>query len=182
VTGGKTGDRWSAVWAFQYGNREPVFASQRDALSDTRNGPLGDLANPSLSHIAIRGANVGDGAVGTNAFFPGAAACEAMNMVAFNHPTRGDICGAFDTSASRSISNKREFYSAYSHGTFDVTDTTRLFASANYYTTKAKSSGGTEFWGTSGDRFNQTASGANSVYYYDTTAENFLQLQRVFTP
>ncbi len=182
VTGGKTGDRWSAVWAFQYGNREPVFASQRDALSDNRNGPLGDLANPSLSHIAIRGANVGDGAVGTNAFFPGAAACEAMNMVAFDHPTRGEICGAFDTSASRSISNKRQFYSAYGYGTFDVTDTTRLFASANYYSTKAKSSGGTEFWGTSGDQFNRTSAGGTSVYYYDTTAENFLQLQRIFTP
>ena len=182
VTGGKTGDRWSAVWAFQYGNREPVFASQRDALSDNRNGPLGDLANPSLSHIAIRGANVGDGAVGTNAFFPGAAACEAMNMVAFTHPTRGEICGAFDTSASRSISNKRQFYSAYGYGTFDVTDTTRLFASANYYSTKAKSSGGTEFWGTSGDQFNRTSAGGTSVYYYDTTAENFLQLQRIFTP
>ena len=182
VSGGKTGDRWSAVWAFQYGDREPVFASQREFLSDNRNGPLGDLANPSLSHVAIRGANVGDGAVGTNAFFPGAAACEAMNMVAFAHPTRGDVCGAFDTSASRSISNKRRFYSAYGYGTFDVTDTTRLFASANYYTTEAKSSGGTEFWGTSGDQFNRTSAGGTSVYYYDTTAQNFLQLQRIFTP
>lgn len=182
VSGGKTGDRWSAVWAFQYGDREPVFASQRELLSDNRNGPLGDLANPSLSHVAIRGANVGDGAVGTNAFFPGAAACEAMNMVAFAHPTRGDVCGAFDTSASRSISNKRRFYSAYGYGTFDVTDTTRLFASANYYTTEAKSSGGTEFWGTSGDQFNRTSAGGTSVYYYDTTAQNFLQLQRIFTP
>ena len=182
VTGGKTGDRWSAVWAFQYGNREPVFASQRDFLSDNRHGPLGDLAAPSLSHVAIRGADVGDGAIGTNAFFPGAAACEAMNMVAFEHASRGDICGAFNTSASRSISNKRQFYSAYGYGTFDVTDTTRLFASANYYSTKAKSSGGTEFWGTSGDQFNRTSAGGTTVYYYDTQAENFLQLQRIFTP
>jgi len=181
-TGGKTGDRWSAVWAFQYSDREPVFANQRHFMSDTRHGPLGDLAAPSLSHIAIRGADVGDGAVGTNAFFPGAAACEAMNMVAYKSATRGDICGSFTTSASRSISNKRQFYSTYGYGTFDITDTTRLFASANYYSTKAKSSGGTEFWGTSGDRFNTTASGKTSVYYYDTQARNFLQLQRIFTP
>ncbi|TGU13157.1 TonB-dependent receptor plug domain-containing protein, partial [Mesorhizobium sp. M2D.F.Ca.ET.153.01.1.1] len=31
-TGGRTGDRWSAVWALQYSDREAVYANQRKFL------------------------------------------------------------------------------------------------------------------------------------------------------
>lgn len=49
-TGGRVGDNWSTVYALEYRNEEPVFASQRDFLSDTRKGPLGPgFTNPALS-------------------------------------------------------------------------------------------------------------------------------------
>ena len=43
------------MYALQYEKWDPVFASQRDFLADTRRGPLGSVTNPALSLIAIRG-------------------------------------------------------------------------------------------------------------------------------
>lgn len=70
LTGGRTGDRWSAVWALQYSDREPVFASQRKWLSDVREGPLGSTATPGLSLIAIRGLASANGPVNTMRTIP----------------------------------------------------------------------------------------------------------------
>lgn len=182
LTGGRTGDRWSAVWAFQYADREPVFADQRDFLSDTRHGPLGyGFTNPGLNLIAIRGLASANGPLSHNAYYPGEAACEAFGFTTVTTPARGKYCGSYTSSASRSISNKQQFYSAYGHGTFDLNDTTQLWASANYYTTKAKASSGTEFWGTGTDQFNRTSSGGTSAYYYDAGLKDIVQLQRIFT-
>ncbi|KQZ67921.1 MULTISPECIES: TonB-dependent receptor [unclassified Lysobacter] len=182
-TGGATGDRWSAVWALQYGNMEPVFASQRDFLSDTRKGPLGpNLTNPALSLIAIRGNTTVNGAANRNAYYPGQAACDRFGYTTRTTATRGTYCGSFTQPASRSISNANEFYSAYGYGTFNISDTLTAFASATYYDSQAKASSGTEFWGTSGDRFNQTSTGGTNAFYYDPQFGSLIQLQRVFNP
>ncbi|MET0130453.1 MAG: TonB-dependent receptor [Stenotrophomonas chelatiphaga] len=180
-TGGRTGDRWSAVWALQYSDREPVFASQRDFLADTRNGPLGEVTNPGLSLIAIRGLASANGRVNHNAYYPGEEKCDALGFTTVTTAARGTYCGSYDTSATRSISNKRQFYSAYGYGTFDLNETTQLWASANYYTTEAKASSGTEFWGTSNDQFNRLSTGGTSAFYYDAGLRDIVQLQRVFT-
>ncbi|MCF7752669.1 TonB-dependent receptor [Bacillus subtilis subsp. subtilis] len=182
LTGGRTGDRWSAVWALQYSDREAVFANQREFLSDMREGPLGSTAVPSLSLIAIRAVASANGPVNHNALYPGAAKCDALNFDTATTAARGTYCGSYTTNASRSISNQRQFYSAYGYGTFDFTDTTQGWASLNYYTTSAKASSGTEFWATSSDRFNQTRTGAATQYFYDPNIKDLLTLQRVFTP
>lgn len=183
LTGGATGDRWNAVYALQYGANEAVFASQRDFLSDTRNGPLGvDFTNPALSLIAIRGNTRPGGAVNTNAFYPGQEVCDRFGYTTRTTATRGTYCGSFTQPGSRSILNARDFYSAYGSGTFDLTDNLQLFASGTYYHSDSKASGGTEFWGTSGDRFNTTNTGGATSLYYDPQAGGLLQLQRVFNP
>ncbi|WP_196778679.1 TonB-dependent receptor domain-containing protein [Cognatilysobacter tabacisoli] len=182
-TGGRSGDRWSTTYAFQYGNNEPVFASQRDFLSDTRKGPLGpDFTNPALSLIAIRGNTTANGLVNQNAYYPGQAVCDRFGYTTRTTAARGTYCGSFTQPASRSISNKNQYYSAYGYGTFDLTDTTQLFASATYYDSEAKASSGTEFWGTSGDRFNTTRTGGTTAFYYDPQFGSLIQLQRVFNP
>ena len=175
-TGGRTGDRWNAVYAFQYGENEPVFASQRDIFSDTRKNPYGLVVNPALSLIAI------DAFTGRNAFYPGAGVCDAFGYTTVTTDARGQYCGSFDQAASRSLWNKNQFYSAYGYGTFDINDDLQLFGSATFYKDKSKSSGGTEFWGTAGDRANLTASGGTSSLYYDPQFGTYLQLQRVFNP
>ncbi|PWB29251.1 TonB-dependent receptor [Stenotrophomonas sp. SPM] len=181
LTGGRTGDRWSAVWALQYSDREAVYANQREFLSDLREGPLGSTANPGLSLIAIRGLASANGPVNQNAYYPGQAKCDALGFTTVTTNARGTYCGSYDSNAARSISNQRQFYSAYGYGTFDFTDTTQGWASVNYYTTSAKASAGTEFWGTSGDKFNILSNGSTSAYYYDAGLRDIVQLQRVFT-
>lgn len=180
-TGGATGDRWSATYAFQYGSNEPVFASQRDFLADTRNNPYGNVVNPSLSLVAIRGNAANGQSRGQNALYD-AAACDAFGYTTVTTALRGTYCGSFNQVASRSIWNANDFYSAYGYTTFDITDRLQLFAGATYYHSEGKSSSGTEFWGTAGDRFNQTSSGSNTPFYYDPQLGGFIQLQRIFNP
>lgn len=182
-TGGHSGARWSAMWSIQYGRNNPIFASQRDFLSDTRKGPLGpDFTNPALSLIAIRGTAFGGGASGTNAYFPGKAVCDAFGYTEKTTAARGHYCGSFTQPGSRSIYNANQYYSTYASGTFDINEKTQAYASFTYYDSKARSSSGTEFWGTSGDRFNTTKGGATTAFYYDPQFGGVVQLQRVFNP
>jgi len=180
-TGGTTGDRWSAVYALQYSESDPVFGTQRKQFADTRNGPLGTFVNPALSLVALSGTRSG----GPNVFVPTDATCEAFG---YSRPTpgvtttRGNWCGSFTQPGSRSISNYYKFYSAYLNATFDLTENTQLFGGFTYYKSDAKASSGTEFWGTSGDQFNLTSTGTRTQFFFDPTFGDFLQLQRVFNP
>lgn len=182
--GGAAGDRWSATYALQYGKQDPVFAKQREFLADSRNGPLGGgFSNPSLSLIAIRLSNPQPGStLNQNAYYPGQAVCDRFGYNTVTTAARGTYCGNFTQAASRSISNEQEFYSAYAHGTFDVTDDVQMFGSLTFYNQEAASSSGTEFWGTSGDRFLQTRTGAATSSYFDQQIGALVQLQRVFQP
>ena len=183
LMGGRTGDRWSATWALQYRNTEAVFADQRDFLADTRNGPLGpDFTNPALSLIMIRGVANANGPANHNAYYPGQEACDRLGFTTRTTTARGTYCGSFTQPASRSISNGNQYWTGYGYGTFDVSDTTQLWASANYWGSKATSSSGTEFWGTSGDRFNTTRTGAATAFLWNTSTRDLVQLQRVFSP
>ena len=183
LMGGRTSDRWSATWAMQYRATEPVFGDQRDFLSDTRNGPLGaDFTNPALSLIMIRGVANANGPVNHNAYWPGDAACDALGFTTRTTAARGKYCGSFTQQGSRTLSNSSQFWTAYGHGTFDVTDTTQLWATASYWGSKATAGSGTEFWGTSGDRFNTTRTGSTTAYVWNTSTRDLVQLQRVFSP
>ncbi|AWH54168.1 TonB-dependent receptor [Stenotrophomonas sp. ESTM1D_MKCIP4_1] len=180
-TGGKTGDRWSATYALQYSENEPVFASQRHALADTRNNAAGVAVNPSLSLVALSAGGLNGHVRNQNALY-NADACDAFDYTTVTTPARGTYCGSYTQVAARSIWNKNQNFNGYGYGTFDVTDTTQLFGSVNFYKTKAKASGGIEFWGTSGDRFTSNPSGAATGVYYDSNLRDLIQLQRTFNP
>jgi iron complex outermembrane recepter protein len=187
VTGGQ-GDRWSAVGGVQYKVNEAVFASQREFLADTRNGPLGRginpatgllYTNPALSLIAIRRNGP---QVNQNAFFPGQAICDQYNYTTVTTPVRGTYCGSFNQPASRTILNESQSFSGYGYGTFTVNDSIELFGSASFYTSEAKAGSGTEFWGTAGDQFTRTRGNSQTSAYYDPQFGSLIQLQRVFNP
>ena len=180
-TGGATGDRWSAVWAVQAGAQEPIFAFQRDFMADTRNGPLGpDFTNPSLA-LAILRTNAGVTSPTTSLHLD-PAACDRFGYHTKTTATRGTYCGSYTASAQQTIQNKDRFYSGYGYGTFDINDSVQLFGSATYYSSKAMSSPGTEFWGTQSDPFMVTSTGAKSIGYYDPQFRAITWLQRVFNP
>lgn len=167
--GGASGDRWSATYAVQYGQNDPVFANQREFLADTRNGPLGTgFTNPALSLINIRISNAQPGsALNQNAYYPGQEVCDRFGYTTVTTAARGTYCGSFTQPGSRSISNEQEFYSLYGYGTYNLTEELQMFGSFTYYNQEAASSSGTEFWGTSGDRFLQTRTGATTSSYFD---------------
>lgn len=187
-TGGRTGDNWSSLFAFQAGFEEPVFASQRDFMADTRNGPLGpQFTNPALSLATLR-INTANNGLTTSVYYPGQAVCDRFGYTTVTTATRGTYCGEFTSNASRTISNKEEYYSGYTYNTFDVNDQLQLFASAMAYKSEASSSGGTEFWSTTSSPFNRTPPTALSPFgsqlpgYYDANFGQFTMLQRVFQP
>jgi outer membrane receptor protein involved in Fe transport len=185
-TGGRSGDRWSATYAFQYGFNEPVFGTQREQFDSLIGGPrvrTGYEANifPALSLIGIRQSASPNGPVGFESFY-NAEACERFGYTTVTTTGRGTYCGAYDTVASRSISNEQEFYSGYGYVRFDISDTLSFFASATYYQQDSIASSGTEFWGTAGDRFNQTPTGAATSVYFDPQVNHLVQLQRIFQP
>ncbi|MDE2408051.1 MAG: TonB-dependent receptor [Xanthomonadaceae bacterium] len=182
-SGGHTSDRWNSIWAFQYGKTDPVFGTQRDFLADTRNGPLGpNFTNPALSLVVLRG-TAGQGVPANhNTFYPGQAVCDAFGYTEKTTATRGHYCGSFTQPGSRSISNYNKTWSTYGRTTFDISDNLQFFANATYWNSDAKASSGTEFWGTSGDRFNTTKSGGSTAFYYDPQFLGVVQLQRVFNP
>ena len=181
-TGGTSGDRWTAVYAMQYSENEPVFAGQRDFLSDTRNNPYGIAVNPALSLATLRLSASPSGPVNHNIFYPGAAACDRFGYATVTTAARGTYCGSFTQPGSRSIMNGSRAISGYTYGTFDISDTLQAFGNVMYYTSDAKASSGTEFWGTSGDQFNRTSAGAATSAYYDPQFGSLVQLQRVFNP
>ncbi|MGX5731794.1 TonB-dependent receptor plug domain-containing protein [Pseudoxanthomonas beigongshangi] len=174
-TGGRTGDNWSVTYAFQYHNNEPIFASQRDFMDDRRDGP-NKKAGPGLALAVL------DAYTGREIAFPGAAGCEKFGFVAYNSPSRGEICGSYDDIAFQSIMNKRESVSGYGYGTYNLDDNKQLWASASWYNTDAVSSSGTEFWGTGGDPFMTYLGGGKSPLYYDPQFDTLVQLQRFLMP
>lgn len=174
-TGGRTGSNWSSTFAFQYGENEPVFGSQRDFMADTRNNPWGLTVTPALSLVAISAAGL-SGPGGHNVLSLTPEQCAAFGYEPGQSAARGDWCGSYTQNGSRSIWNKGRFYSGYAYGTMDLSNDTQLFGSVTLYQADAKSSGGTEFWGTSGNR------GTPAGVFYDPNFGDLLQLQRVFNP
>lgn len=183
-SGGHTGDRWTVMYALQASKTDPVFAKDRDILADTRNGPLGPgFTNPALSLINIRISNAQPGsALGQNAYYPGQEVCDRFGYTTVTTAARGQYCGGFTQPSSRSIANETEFYSGYGHFTFDLTDDLQVFGSGTFYQQDASSSSGTEFWGTSGDRFLTTRTGGATSNYFDPQVGAQVQLQRIFNP
>lgn len=186
--GGRTGDRWSTLFAIQAGYEKPVWADQRDFTADTRNGPLGPkFTNPALSLAALR-INTANSALTTSVYYPGQAVCDLFGYTTVTTAARGTYCGSFTQSASRTLSNKDKYTSGYTYNTFDINDGLQLFASASFYKSNAESSSGTEFWSTSSSPFNRTPPTALSPFgnqlpgYYDANFKQFTFLQRVFNP
>jgi outer membrane receptor protein involved in Fe transport len=187
-TGGRTGDRWTSLFALQAGFEEPIFASQRDFMADTRNGPLGpNFTNPNLA-LAVLRINTANNGLTTSIYYPGQEVCDRFGYTTVTTAARGTYCGEFTSSAARTIQNKEEFYTAYTYNTFEVTDSVQMFAGANIFKLDSESSSGTEFWSTSSSPFNRTPPTALAPFgsqlpgYYDQNLGQFTFLQRVFQP
>lgn len=179
--GGKTTDRWSTIYALQYTTAEPVFATQRDFLSDLRRGPLGSVTNPQLALATLR-FTPSTGGIGASVYYPGAEACNRFGYTTVTTGARGQYCGGFTAPGSRSISNKEDTYSGRVYTTFDATDDLQLYGSASFYRAESASSSGTEFWSSSNNVFLRTQDDRQVNGYFDPQFNAFTFLQRIFNP
>ncbi|HEU4774546.1 MAG TPA: TonB-dependent receptor [Lysobacter sp.] len=171
-TGGRSGDRWSVTYALEHLEREPIFGTQRDFIDSVFDGPTPN-PGPSLALIAIDAVGA-LGPVGHAAYYPGTEVCGKFGYRTFESKTRGLICGPDDDAALQTIRRKQSNSAGYLYGTFDITDTTQMWASAMAWDSEAISSGGTEWWGNTSD--------PHSGYFYEPTLGTIVQLQRIFRP
>jgi len=173
--GGRMGQGWSTTFALQYGENKPVFGSQRKFMVDIRDNPWGLVVNPSLSLVAISAAGIA-GPGGHNILELDPETCAAFDYEPAESDARGEWCGSYTQNGSQSIWNKNRFYSGYFNGQLELDNNLELFGNVSYYSSDSKSSSGTEFWGTSGNRATPAA------VFFDPNFGDLLQLQRVFNP
>ena len=91
-----------------------------------------------------------------------------------NRPNSGTYCGSFNTPGYATVQNDEKTANLYTHFTFDITDNFQLYGDFLYNYDEQKYFAGSNYlwWGTSVDY------GA----YYDPNLDDFVNLQRAFSP
>ncbi|WP_287130771.1 MULTISPECIES: TonB-dependent siderophore receptor [Gammaproteobacteria] len=179
--GGKTGDKWSVTYAVEYFNSEPLHAFQRDFMDSLLDNPL----PPDYVGIQPTGTmRVRDRTKSANSYIaPPPGACEQFGDEWVRHNYRsanaagvitnlGQACGSYKDVGYQTISNGNNDMSAYLYGTFDFDSGVQAWASLQTYWSRAKYTGGTQFWG------GPTVGGL----WYDQGLGTIVDAQRVFTP
>jgi outer membrane receptor protein involved in Fe transport len=146
--GGWEGERWSAVVAMEYHDRDPIFGKDRDYLDEYTDFPSAVQANTrSLLYI---GDSFGFDFRGDGYTYqdPGEAACEPFVDLAysFRGPSSGYYCGR-DATGDESIRNQRTEATFYGNFQWEVTDNMQLFAQLLYSDGEIESSGFRRWWG-----------------------------------
>ena len=168
-------NRWNTLVGLQAEKSDPVWGYQRDLTSrfntDAYNGaaPLASrdwlVYSPFTSYKFLdpaNCANVSDG-------FDGSVEMQTR-------PGFGDenYCGSMSTPGYRTLKNSKEGVQLYTHTTFDFNDLAQGYVDVLLNQEKVKYHIGSSYtwWGTS----------VKWGYFYDPNLDDFLNLQRAFTP
>ena len=181
-TGGRAGDNWNVVYGLESFNQEPIYGTQRSFIDSNLDSPAVPTPGPSLALAAI-GLRSGPGLDnGLLVYYPGEETCERFGFENFVSTTRGLMCGPRDTDAQKTIQNKTENLSGFFRGSYDFDNGMQAWLQMSGFDSRATSSSGVEFWGTSGNRFSGSAILIPALK--PSTAfqgYNLVQLQRIFT-
>lgn len=166
-------DRFHGVFGVQYEASEPIWAYQRDMTKQFyQNGTSRPIASrdwlvysPFTSYKFLDPANCGNVTSG----FGGTVDLQTR-------PGFGDenYCGSFFTPGYRTLKNGKDSFQAYTHATFDLNDNHQLYFDALYNNEEVEYHIGSNYtwWGTS----------VEWGYFYDPNLDDFVNLQRAFTP
>lgn len=167
--------RWNTLLGVQAEKVDPVWGYQRDLTKQFNTHAYGGAApvasrdwlvsSPFTSYHFLdpnNCANVKSGFGGTE---------DLQTRPGFGD---GHYCGSFYTPGYRTIKNEKESAQLYVHSTFDITSDAQLYADVLLNHEKVKYHIGSNYvwWGT----------GVKWGYYYDPNLDDFLNLQRAFTP
>lgn len=158
-TGGKTFERGSVTYAFQYFDRSPIFAWQRDAFDSAEDNPSppGVNGTPGVGGyqppigIQIRRLNSSGQTLGyvqpAGYDCSGSASYRPWNYTSsLSGANLGPGCGYDRFVAEQTILNGQQDLSAYIIGNMDFTDTLSGWASIMAFQSDAELGGGVEQW------------------------------------
>lgn len=168
-------NRWNTLLGIQAEKTDPVWGYQRDLTSrfntNGYNGaaPLASrdwlVYSPFTSYKFLDPANCANVSGG----FDGTVDLQTR-------PGFGDekYCGSMTTPGYRTLKNSKEGIQLYTHNTFEINDLAQAYADVLLNREKVKYHIGSSYtwWGT----------GVKWGYYYDPDLDDFLNLQRAFTP
>src|SRR3546814_10277953 len=95
-TGGKSGERWSVVYALDHLEREPIYGTQRDFIDSVFDNPGNANPGPALALVALNLLNFGPDAPmqpGHAAYYPGEDVRDRFGYRPLESATSGPICG-----------------------------------------------------------------------------------------
>ncbi|MCR6495827.1 TonB-dependent receptor [Thermomonas sp. S9] len=167
--------RWNTLLGVQVEKVDPVWAYQRDLTKqfnlNAYNGAAPLASRDWLVYSPFTSYNFMDpnNCANVKAGFGGTVDLQTR-------PGFGDThyCGSFYTPGYRTLKNQKESAQLYVHSTFDLTSDAQLYADVLLNQEKVKYHIGSNYvwWGTS----------VKWGYYYDPNLDDFLNLQRAFTP
>jgi iron complex outermembrane receptor protein len=171
--GGRTGDAWSLTYAFEYLDRDPMFASEREFMDSYRDDPSTDNPTP------VEGLRLRDrlSVIGGFAERVGVDADVCAQFSEFELYTAGSTagvnagqsCAFWGYPATQEIRNSDRNISGYLYGTFDFSNGVTGFASLSVWDSKAEAASATQFW-------------ASPLFIDFETWGTILDAQRIFTP
>ncbi|WP_240098745.1 TonB-dependent receptor plug domain-containing protein [Thermomonas flagellata] len=168
-------NRWNTLVGIQAEKSDPVWAYQRELTKqfnqNAYNGAAPIASRDWLVYSPFTSYNFLDPANCANvqAGFGGTEAKQTR-------PGFGDThyCGSFYTPGYRTLKNQKEGIQLYTHTTYELNDLAQAYADVLLNHEKVKYHIGSSYtwWGTS----------VKWGYYYDPNLDDFLNLQRAFTP
>ena len=160
VSGGSNNDKLTMTYGFEYFNRKPIYAFERDfqdsfadnpdnsgipLIDDPENG----VTNSRTFLILDPFDQNGDG---FSYIDPGANACGPLSGLVNNtvdysfRAGRGYYCGTPNSVSQRTIRNAKKSYSFVSNVKYEVNEDQELFALLNYVNTETRYDTGSTFW------------------------------------
>jgi outer membrane receptor protein involved in Fe transport len=182
AVGGFLGKRWNMTYAFEYFDRDPLYASDREAMASVSQNPdpAGRINTRNSVEIDIFGSQVG---------FPtyvDPGDCDAFagtDVVYSSRPDQlgGDrfYCGSPNWVGEQTVVNGREQVNLYLTGSLELGQSHELYADFNYFQLDAELDTGFRYY------FNQTPayianSNSGSLQQFGF-AGAYGQVQRIFT-
>ena len=182
LAGGLSGvdGRLNVLLGAQYEHRDPIWGYQRELTAQYFEHAINRFGN-HVNTVASRDFLV-------NSYFgsyrwPDAASCDRVTsgfdggIDLAERPGFGDgfYCGARNSPGYRTLLNGKEATQLYGHLTFDIGESTQLYADMLYNDEEVEYHIGSNYtwWGTS--------AGPNA-YFYDPDFDDLMNLQRVFLP
>lgn len=145
LVGGNQVGGLGLVYAFEYLDRQPIWAFQREALDSVADNPIGPVVNTRSALILDPFDSDGDGFTYID---PTPEACAPLGPE-LSYSFRagaGFYCGRPDDISQFTLRNKSQDLSGYLNATFDMDNGSQLFGSVALWDSKAEFNVGTPFW------------------------------------